>query len=233
MAATGIEMNSTEFKSAKRTQESLLAPVERRALHWLAQHTPGAINSDHLTLLGFASTAGIGVCYALSRWNRYLLLAGIVFLALNWLGDSLDGTLARHRNQQRPRYGFYVDHVVDTFGALFILGGLALSGFMHPLIALGLLVAFLMFSCEVYLATYTVGNFKISYSKFSPTELRVLLAIGNLALLWRPNVHLFGSTETYRLFDVGGICGIAGMAVLLIVSATKNTVRLYREETLR
>jgi phosphatidylglycerophosphate synthase len=161
------------------------------------------------------------------------LLGGVVFLAFNWLGDSLDGTLARFRSQQRPRYGFYVDHVVDTFGALFILGGLALSGFMHPLIALGLLVAFLMFSCEVYLATYTIGNFKISYSKFSPTELRVLLAIGNLALLWRPDVHLFGSESTYRLFDVGGICGIVGMAVLLIFSAVRNTARLYREETLR
>jgi archaetidylinositol phosphate synthase len=233
MTSTGIDMAPPEFKTARRTQESLLAPLERRALHWLAAHTPHAINSDHLTLLGLASTAMIGACYALSRWNKYTLFAGIVFLALNWLGDSLDGTLARFRNQQRPRYGFYVDHVVDTFGAAFILGGLALSGFMHPLIALGLLVAFLMFSCEVYLATYTVGNFKISYGMFSPTELRVLLAVGNLALFWRPQVHLFGSAETYRLFDVGGVCGMVGMIALLVVSATKNTIHLYREETVR
>jgi archaetidylinositol phosphate synthase len=231
--ATGIDMAPTEFKTAQRTQESLLAPLERRALSWLASHTPRAINSDHLTLLGLASTGAIGLCYALSRWHKYTLMAGIVFLALNWLGDSLDGTLARFRNQQRPRYGFYVDHVVDTFGAAFILGGLALSGFMHPLIAFGLLIAFLMFSCEVYLATYTIGNFKISYGKFSPTELRVLLAVGNLALFWRPQVHLFGSAEPYRLFDVGGICGIAGMIALLVVSATRNTLRLYREETVR
>lgn len=226
-------MTPAEFKTAKRTQESLLAPLERRALHWLAARTPRAINSDHLTLLGLVSTAAIGICYALSRWNKYMLVVGIAFLALNWLGDSLDGTLARFRNQQRPRYGFYVDHVVDTFGAAFMLGGLAVSGFMYPLIALGLLVAFLMFSCEVYLATYTIGSFKISYGKLSPTELRVLLAVGNIALFWRPEVHLFGSAGTYRLFDVGGLCGILGMIALLVVSATKNTIRLYREETIR
>ncbi len=118
-----------------------------------------------------------------------MLLLGIVFLALNWLGDSLDGTLARVRNCQRPRYGFYVDHIADTFAAFFLMGGLALSGYIHPAIAFGLLIAFLMLSIEAYLATYTLGQFQLSYWKFGPTEIRLLLAAGNLALLRWPTVE--------------------------------------------
>jgi archaetidylinositol phosphate synthase len=122
----------------------------------------------------------------------------ILFLALNWLGDSLDGTLARVRNRQRPRYGFYVDHIVDAFGTLFLLSGLALSGYMSKSIAAALLTAYLMLSIEVYLATYTIGTFHLSFWKFSPTELRILLAIGNIALLYCPIVQIAGST--YRLY---------------------------------
>ncbi len=98
----------------------------------MAERTPVWINSDHLTSLGFVAQVMAGVSYALSRWNRYWLLAVIGFLALNWLGDSLDGTLARVRQQLRPRYGFYVDHIVDSFGGLALMAGLALSGYMHP-----------------------------------------------------------------------------------------------------
>ena len=124
--------------------------------------------------------------------NRYALLGVIACLALNWLGDSLDGTLARVRQRQRPRYGFYVDHMVDSFGALALMGGLALSGYMHPWIAIGLLIAFLMLSIQSYLATHALGEFRISFWRFGPTELRILLAVGNLALFWKPVVHLFG-----------------------------------------
>jgi archaetidylinositol phosphate synthase len=218
------------FREAKRIQQSFLAAVEKRTLFWLAARTPDWINSDHLTLLGLAAMAGAGAGYWWSRWNRAGLLAVIVCLALNWLGDSLDGTLARFRNCPRPRYGFYVDHVVDAFGALFLLGGLALSGYMSPWLALGLLVAYLMLSIEVYLASYTLGDFKISYFKMGPTELRLLLSIGNLALLWKPMVHLAG--RAYRLFDVGATIGVSGMMLILLISAIKNTARLYRREPL-
>jgi phosphatidylglycerophosphate synthase len=157
-----------------------------------------------------------------------MLLLGIVFLALNWLGDSLDGTLARVRNCQRPRYGFYVDHIVDTFAALFLMGGLALSGYIHPAIALGMLIAFLMLSIEAYLATYTLGQFQLSYWKFGPTEIRLLLALGNLCLLRWPTANLMGMH--LRLLDIGGVIGIVGMALMLIVSAIQHTRTLYREE---
>jgi phosphatidylglycerophosphate synthase len=152
----------------------------------------------------------------------------VVCLALNWLGDSLDGTLARVRNRQRPRYGFYVDHIVDTFAAFFLMAGLALSGYVHPAIAFGMLVAFLMLSIEAYLATYTLGQFQLSYWKFGPTEIRLLLALGTLALLRWPSVKILGSQVL--LLDVGGAVAIVGMGLMLIVSAIKHTVILYRQE---
>ncbi len=219
-----------QFKAAARIQDSLVAGAEKRALLWMARRMPAWINSDHLTVLGFAGQCAAGVCYALARWNRYALLLVVVCLALNWLGDSLDGTLARVRNRQRPRYGFYVDHITDTFAALFLMGGMALSGYVHPAIAFGMLIAFLMLSIEVYLASYTLAAFQLSYFKFGPTEIRILLAIGNVALLFRPEVVLQG--HRFRLFDVGGTLAIIGMALMLIISSIRHIVQLYREERL-
>jgi len=216
------------FPEMRRVQESWVAAHEKRALLWLAARTPQWIGSDHLTGLGLAAQIGAGLCYALAPWNRYALLGVIACLALNWLGDSLDGTLARVRQQLRPRYGFYVDHMVDSFGALALMGGLALSGYMHPWIAIGLLIAFLMLSIQSYLATHALGEFRLSFWRFGPTELRILLAVGNLALLWKPRVHFLGAH--YKLFDVGGAIGLAGMTLIVVFFTAQNTLRLYREE---
>jgi archaetidylinositol phosphate synthase len=223
-----VRSKQMNFIPATRLQQSFVAAAEKRTLLWLAERTPRWINSDHLTILGFVAQCLAGVCYALARWNRYMLVVCIVFLALNWLGDSLDGTLARVRNCQRPRYGFYVDHIADTFAAFLLMGGLALSGYIHPAIAFGMLVAFLMLSIEAYLATYTLGQFQLSYWKFGPTEIRLLLAAGNLALLRWPVVKVFG--KQLLSLDVGGVIGIIGMALMLVVSAIQHTRTLYREE---
>jgi len=222
-------ISSKPFQSAKRVHGSLTADAEKAALIWLAQRTPRWINSDHLTGLGVLAQLLAGASYALARWNRYALLLVIFFLAFNWLGDSLDGTLARVRNQQRPRYGFYVDHMVDSFGSFFLMGGLALSGYMHPAIAIALLIAFLLLSIQSYLATYTMSEFHLSFWRFGPTELRILLAIGNLALLRNPWVHPF-HLGPFRLFDVGGAIGLVGMTTMLLWVTATNTLRLYREE---
>jgi archaetidylinositol phosphate synthase len=228
-SVTAASGNSREeFVPAKRLQQSLVATAEKRALVWLAERTPACIGSDHLTLLGFVSQCLVGLCYALARLNPDLLVVGIVCLALNWLGDSLDGTLARFRNRQRPRYGFYVDHISDTIAAFFLMGGLALSGYVHPAVALGMLIAFLMLSIEAYLATYTLGRFRLSYWKFGPTEIRILLAAGNIALLRSPTFKIFH--RQVLLFDVGGLIAIAGMACMLAVSAIRHTAQLYKEE---
>jgi archaetidylinositol phosphate synthase len=220
------------FEPAERRQESILAQTEKTVLLWLAKRTPSKINPDHLTILGFLAQLSAGAGYAWSRWNKYSLLLVIVALALNWLGDSLDGTLARYRNQQRPRYGFYVDHMVDSFGALALMAGLAISGYMHPFIAIGLLVAFLLLSIQSYLATYTLGEFRLAFWKFGPTELRILLVIGNIVLFLRgPLAHI--GRRVFLLFDVGGIIGIVGMTIMLIAVTVRNTHRLYNEERIR
>jgi archaetidylinositol phosphate synthase len=213
-----------------RVQESWIAAAEKRALIWLATRTPVWIGADHLTVLGFFAQVLAGVGYALASRNRYALMGVIACLGLNWLGDSLDGTIARVRGCQRPRYGFYVDHMVDSFGAVALMGGLALSRYMHPWIAIGLLIAFLMLSVQSYLATHTLGEFRLSFWRFGPTELRILLAVGNLGLLWKPTVHVLG--RSYLLFDVGGVIGLAGMSIMLVFFTTQNTMRLYREERL-
>jgi archaetidylinositol phosphate synthase len=222
---------SVPFKDAFRLQESFTASAERKALAWIAPRLPARVNSDHLTLLGFVAMFLAGASYAFARTHRAGLIYATLFLALNWFGDSLDGTLARLRKLQRPRYGFYVDHMIDTFGGLFLMAGLAISGFVDWRIALGMYVAFLMLSVEVYLATYTVGTFQLSFAKFGPTEIRILLALGNVALWFHPDERIFGTP--YRIFDVGGIIAIAGMTLMLVVSTIFNTVNLYRAETLR
>jgi phosphatidylglycerophosphate synthase len=223
---TLAEARRSDFRNATRVHGSFLAAAEKRALVWMAERLPAWVNSDHLTILGFGAQIATGVCYALAARDRRMLLAAILCLALNWFGDSLDGTLARVRQQQRPRYGFYVDHVIDSIGAVAMMGGLALSGYMHPLIAIGLLIAFLLLSIQSYLATYALGEFHLSFWRFGPTELRILLAVGNLALLRRAWV-IHGR---YRLFDIGGAISLAGMAAMLVFFSLKNTIRLYREE---
>ncbi|HVA72237.1 MAG TPA: CDP-alcohol phosphatidyltransferase family protein [Candidatus Limnocylindrales bacterium] len=217
------------FRNALRIQESLTAGLERKALLWLAERMPARVNSDHLTLVGFAAMFLASGSYAMARWNHAGLLLATLCLALNWFGDSLDGTLARVRNRQRPRYGFYVDHMIDSIGALLLMGGLAASGYLDERIAMGMLAAFLLLSIETYLATYTMGTFRMSFWKFGPTEIRILLAVGNLALWLRPDARVPGLG--YRLLDFGGLVAIAGMGGMLAIAAACHTVTLYREET--
>ena len=219
-------LTAPQFRNARRIQESFVAALEKRALVWMAERIPVGINSDHLTIVGFASQVLTGASYALARHHQLWLIAGVAFLALNWFGDSLDGTLARVRNQQRPRYGFYVDHILDSFGSVALMGGLALSGYMSPVIAIGLLISFLLLSIQSYLATYTLGEFRMSFWSFGPTELRILLIAGNLALFRWPLVW----HGRYRLFDFGGAIGILGMTAMLVFFTAKNIARLYNKE---
>jgi phosphatidylglycerophosphate synthase len=223
-----ISQPPAEFRNAVRRQESLLAGIERVCLLRIAGLLPPQVKPDHLTILGFAAMFLAGALYALARWWPPALLAVNLCLAVNWFGDSLDGTLARTRDCQRPRYGFYVDHIVDSFGALFMIGGLAFSGFMAGWVAVALLVSFYLLSINAYLATYTLGTFHLSFWKFSPTEMRILLSLGNAVALLRPTVTVFGMR--HRFFDVSGVVAVVSMAVVLAVSVTRNTIALYRME---
>jgi len=201
-------------------------------LIWLAARLPAWIHSDHLTALAMAAMIAAGAGYALARWDRRALWIVVIALAVNWFGDSLDGTLARVRKAERPRYGFYVDHVLDIVGITVMLAGLALSTFMTPVITLSLLVAYLLVAGEVFLATAVRGVFKMSVAWFGPTELRILLAIGTIALMNDPRVDL-GALGRVRLFDFAGVVAIAGLAVTLVVSAARNGLALARLEPRR
>ena len=218
------------FLEAQRQSTGLLTAIERRALLWLAHRLPRRVNSDHLTALGLVSMFFAGACFAVSGAMPGALLGVPVFLVLNWFGDSLDGTLARVSGHQRPRYGFYVDHILDTFSMLFVIGGLAMSGYMTPIVAAVFLIAYYVLSIEIYLATYCVGRFRMSFWGWGPTELRILLAVGALTLFVKPVVTIF--VVTMPLFAVGGIVAAVGLIFTAIISAAGNTRRLYAAEPL-
>ncbi len=212
-----------------RTNGSPLAGAERRALIHMAERLPAWVTPDHLSGLGLAAMAGAGLSFWAAQYWVVGLVGVVLSLAINWFGDSLDGTLARVRKQERPRFGFYVDHVIDLAGATMLFCGLGASGFMSPLVALGVLSAYLLVSAEVYLATHVRGVFKMTFLGVGPTELRILLAIGVVTLAWRPMVAPFG-LGPFRLFDVGGVVAIAGMVVAFVVSSVRNTRALFDAE---
>ena len=214
----------------QREHGSLLAAQEKKLLVWIAKRLPEPVNSDHLSLLGLSAMLAAGLAFWASSWHPLLLLGVVAALAVNWFGDSLDGTVARVRNQQRPRYGFYVDHVLDVGGAAFLFGGMAFSEHMNTAVGLCLLVTYMMVSAESYLATHARGVFKLSFLRIGPTELRLLLAAGALRVMVDPSVVLLG--REFLLLDVGGVVATVGLGVAFVVSAMRNTVALYGEEPL-
>ena len=221
-------LSADGFKEAKREQNGFLTALEKKVLLWMAERIPPWINPDQLTALGFLAMIIAGVSYSLSGSNPNYLYVASIFIIINWFGDSLDGTLARYRNKLRPRYGFYVDHILDTFSTFFLLGGLALSGYTSPFVAGLLLIAYLMLSIQVYLATHTMGKFKMSFAWFGPTELRVLLIIGNFALVSNPEITILDNNVL--LFDLGSSIGIVIIGVILVFSSVKNIAYLYNKE---
>lgn len=223
-------VRTNRFRPARRVHHALTAPAEKAILEYTARHAPRWLTSDQLTLLALVAQMGAGLCYALARVHRLALLAVIVCIALNWFGDSLDGTLARVRNQQRPRYGFYVDHVCDLFGAVALMAGLGASGLVHWPVAVAMLLCFLLLAAESFLATYTLGHFELSHAYFGPTELRLLLVVGNLALLHSAYATVLG--HRMLLFDLGGTIAAGCMAVMVVRLALSHTSQLYREEPL-
>jgi archaetidylinositol phosphate synthase len=210
-----------------REHNSVLAASEKRLLIRIAGRLPAWVNSDHLTFTGAAAMLGIGACF----WagGRALWLV-IPLLALNWFGDSLDGTLARVRKQERPRYGYYVDHVLDAVGFACLFGGLMLGGHMSVTLGLGFLATYYLLVAEISMATHARGTFKMAFMKVGPTELRILLAAGTIQLMRSDVVSILGNT--WLLFDIGGAVAIAGLLVAFTAAALRNGIALYNEERL-
>ena len=208
-----------------RENTGLLAAAEKRTLIWIARRLPPNVHSDHLSALGLGGMGAAGLSFAAFPFSSWAVVGVVVALAINWFGDSLDGTVARVRNQQRPRYGFYVDHVIDLAGTTFLLAGLACSGLMSPMVAALALAGFLLVSAETYLATHASGVFRMSFMGFGPTELRILIAIGALKAAADPWISL-GPLGSIRLFDLGAVIAAAGMVLIFVVSAIRNTIAL-------
>ena len=210
-----------------REHNSVLAASEKRLLVNIAGRLPAWINSDHLTFTGAVAMLGIGGCYWAGGGALWMV---IPLLALNWFGDSLDGTLARVRKQERPRYGYYVDHVLDAVGFACLFGGLILGGHMSPVIGLGFLAAYFLLISEISMATHARGKFKMAFMKVGPTELRIILAAGTIQLMRSDSFQMLG--REWLLFDVGGLVAAAGMLIAFATAAVRNGVALYNEERL-
>jgi len=214
-----------------RLHRSVLAAAEKRLLIWIAKRLPRAVSSDHLSALGLGSMLAAGACLAALPFSRWAVVGFLVSLSANWFGDSLDGTVARVRGQERPRFGYYVDHVIDLGGTTALMAGLAWSGLMTPLLTALVLCVYLLVSAESYLATHSAGVFRISFLGWGPTELRILLAIGVVKAAWSPLVTAPVVGQA-RLFDIGGVIALVGMALVFIMSSIRTTRALYRAEPL-
>jgi phosphatidylglycerophosphate synthase len=166
----------------------LLAEPERRLLRAMAARLPPWIRSNHLTGLGVAGALAAGAAYALSARHAAWLWAASAMLVVNWFGDSLDGTLARVRGVERPRYGYYLDHIVDAFNTAAVGIGIGLSPFVHLDVALILVVLYLTLSINVYLESAVFGVFRLAYGRLGPTEARIVLILGNTLLVAGPAV---------------------------------------------
>src|SRR5205823_3217046 len=166
-----------------REMRFLLAGPEGRILRALAARVPRSIRSNHLTAIGTIGAAAAGIAYALTTYHPAWLWVASAMLVVNWLGDSLDGTLARVRGTQRPKYGYYLDHVVDAFSTAVIGLGIGLSPYVYLGIALGIVIVYLAMSINVYLESTVFGVFKISYGRIGPTEVRLILILLNTTAL--------------------------------------------------
>lgn len=217
----------SKYTEARR-ELGITGAMEKRLLVWLAARLPARVGPDHLTALGLLAMLAGGIAYGRVPQDPRWLHAVNVCLFLNWFGDSLDGTLARVRNTQRPRYGFYLDHVVDALGASLLLAGLAASGLARPAVAAALLVAYLLMSVEIALAAHVTGVFRIARGAIGGTELRLLLMAANLAALAWPRVAVLGLD--LGLFDLIAAPAAAGVLALVIRAVWETGRRLDAED---
>ena len=215
---------------ATREPNFLLAKPEKRALRAMARRLPRWMLPDDLTLLGVLAAMGICVAYQLSNGSRTWLWVASALLVVHWIGDSLDGTLARVRSIQRPRYGYYLDHLVDAVSTALIGLGLGLSPYLLLSIGALIVVAYLTLSINVYLESYALGRFSIGYGLIGPTEVRLILVALNTVLALGLSLRFSVDDLSFTALDVVGAGVVAVMVALLVVRAVRNLRELAREE---
>ena len=220
----GSYMN--EINQHKRVNDILLGPLERPALRWLAAHMPAWVTPDICTAIGVLGALLTMFSYGLSNYSpNFLWLASLGFV-INWFGDSLDGTLARYRRVERPRYGFYIDHITDVVCQVMIFLGLGLTPYVSLNVACLALIGYLLLSVLVYVRTYVAGEFKISYGRLGPTESRALAVLLNTAIYFFGLQNIVFGQEIFSIYDIP----VAALAVLLLSfflnTATREARRL-------
>jgi phosphatidylglycerophosphate synthase len=216
--------------SAPREKTFLLAGPEARALEWIARRLPARVMPDHLTALGVAAAAAIAAAYALSVHSTVWLWAASALLVVHWLGDSLDGTLARVRRSERPRYGYYLDHLVDAVATALIGLGLGLSPYLLLTTGLVVVIAYLVLSINTYLETQVLGVFSLGYGRVGPTEARLALIALNIAMALGVPVSFAVLGVTLSVLDVVALCAVAVMLAALAVRAARNLRALALRE---
>jgi phosphatidylglycerophosphate synthase len=211
--------------AARRELTFLLAEPERRLLRAIAARLPRWVTSDGLTALGMVGAVGAGVAYALSTLSAAWLWAASALLVVNWFGDSLDGTLARVRRVERPRYGYYLDHIVDAFSTAAIGAGIGLSPYVNLGVALAGVIAYLILSINIYLESQAFGVFRLGYSRIGPTEARIVLIAANAALA------LSGASAAAVPIATGTVTAlVVGMLIMVAVRIGRNLSQLARLE---
>ncbi len=217
-----LPAQSTTPPAINRIQQNVLAASERRLLNWICARLPGWVTPDLLTLTGVIGALAIFAGYALSGWDIAWLWLSIGGYAVQWFGDSLDGSLARFRKIERPNFGYFIDHSCDGLTLLLILGGIGLSPWVRADVALFTLAGYLLLSIHAFLSTHVMGEFKLSYLSAGPTELRFVLIGMTLLMMALPyRVGEFGGFSGFDLF-VGAV-GI--VFVVLFILQTLVTAR--------
>jgi len=218
-----------EIKKHKRVNDMLLGPLERPALQWLAGRMPSWATPDLMTGIGAFASVMVFAGYALTHvgaWGLWMVNVGLV---LNWFGDALDGTLARYRKIERPKFGFFIDHTVDAVSMYLVIVGIGVSPYMRLDIAALLLVGYLLVSIHVYLRTCVDGVFKIAYSGIGPTEMRLIMILGNTAVFFWGNprfrLPLVGETTA---IDATGVVIAAVLTGVFLLASWRGTMRLYK-----
>lgn len=215
-------------RTHKRINDILLGPLERPVLNWLAAKMPAWVTPDILTAIGVLGSLTIFSGYCLSNLNRYFLWLSCLGFLINWFGDSLDGTLARYRNIQRPRYGFFIDHIMDTASVVLIFLGLGLSPYIRFEVACLALISYLMMSILVYVRTYVNGEFKISYARIGPTELRLIAIAANILVFFIGTQKLPVPLNAFTAYDAVGIIITILLIFAFIISAYVQGVKLAK-----
>ncbi|MDF1519178.1 MAG: CDP-alcohol phosphatidyltransferase family protein [Brevefilum sp.] len=225
----------SKVENHKRENDILLGFLERPALKWLAAHMPAWVTPDVLTWIGILASILIFISYALTNVSEYFLILASFGFVLNWFGDSLDGTLARYRHIERPRFGFLIDHFVDAISTVLIFIGLGISPYVDITVASMGVIAYLLVSIMVYLITYVTGVFNITSAKIGPTEIRVLAILANTVMLIignpKVNLPIFGPTTLYTLF-VGFIALLMTLYFLINTSIQARKLQLLDEKRL-